>query len=159
MSRRAPATAPSGALRPRRLVLLVAVAILVAAVAGGLLWWFIARDWQATSDQDAEQPSVTLSAARAEEIAAQMTSGEEVQVRLAVVLPVGQPLDPELVPGLAGLQLDIEPDTYTPTGADTATATATATDGAGAVTTWTLNLLLTDDVGWQVLDTVPEEAE
>lgn len=86
-----------------------------------------------------------------------MTSGDEAQLRQAFVLPDGQPLDPALAPGLAGLTVTIDPATYQPTGADTATAEAVVTDAAGATSTWDLELMLTD-TGWQIIDTVAQEA-
>ena len=54
--------------------------------------------------------------------------------------------------------IELDPDSYAPTGPETATVDGRVTEAAGTTTDWTFHLLLTPDAGWQVADTVPTEA-
>jgi hypothetical protein len=139
------------------LAAVAAAVVLAAIVAGAIVLWL--RHDSGTSDANAANatPSVPLTPARAQEIAAEMTSGDEAQLRQAVALPPSGALDPALLPGLAGVELDIDPDSYTPTGQSTATVQADVADAAGARSRWVLELLLNDAGTWQVLDTVAQE--
>jgi len=143
--------------RKRRAIAALAAVALVIAV-GALWWWFAVRDSGHQSAPPSATPTVTLSPERARQIAEQMTSGEEAQLRKALVLPVDQPLDPGLLPGLSGVMIELDPDSYAPTGPETATVDGRVTEAAGTTTDWTFHLLLTPDAGWQVADTVPMEA-
>ena len=156
MARPAPEASRSATRGHRRVIVLLGVLGATAVIAGGWIWWASRSDESPGTTEPLATPSVTLSPARADQIDQQMTSGDEAQLRQAVALPSSAPLDPTLLPGLAGLDLDIDVSSYTPTGVDTATVEAAVTDGGGVATTWTLNLVLIDGVGWQVLDTVPD---
>jgi hypothetical protein len=144
--------------RSRRIFVLVAGVVAVAAVAAAaaVIWWSGRSGEPPAEGAPAPTPSVTLGPARATEIAQQMTSGDEAQVRQALVLPTASQLDPQLIPGLAGMRLEMDTDSYTPTGANTATVEARVIDAAGATSTWSIDLLLTEDAAWQVLATVPQ---
>ncbi len=159
MARPTPGTTHAST-RSRRIVVLVAgavaVAVAVAVAAVAVIWWSGRSGEPPAEAAPTPTPSVTLSPARATEIAQQMTSGDEAQVRQALVLPTASQLDPQLIPGLAGMRLEMDTASYTPTGADTATVEARLIDAAGATSTWRIDLLLTEDAGWQVLATVPQ---
>ena len=149
---------PPPAARRRRLVglLVCAIAGIAVLAALGWSWWSDRSKDGPTAATASATPSVTLSQARATELSEQISSGEEAEVRKALLLPTGAPLDPELVPGLAGLELDIETATYAATGVDSATVDARVTDASGASNTWVLDLVLVDG-GWQVVGTRPDE--
>lgn len=151
MARRGGSTPAARRLSLRALVLAPAAVLVLAA--GVLTWWLLTR---VDTPDSVAQPDTPLTAARAQQLAELMTSGDEGLLRRALVLPPEQPLEPSLARGLAGMQLDIDSETYEPTSEETATVEATTTDPAGSRTDWTLGLLLTD-AGWQVVHTVPRE--
>lgn len=141
--------------RRRRLAWIVSFIVVATAVVGIAAWWFVLREDTAEAGA---QPVVGFTDERAQELSGLMTSGDEAQLRQALVLPPDQPLDPTLAASLGGLTLNIDTASYRPTSAKTASVEASATDAAGATTRWALELLLTD-VGWQVLHTVPQDTD
>lgn len=134
-----------------------AVAVLVAAVAGGSVAWF-------TRDQAAGRPSAAASASQAQPSAppltvgqavslmARLTSGDRAQVASAIAMASGQQVPASAVRGLR---------TLAPVTADIGSfrelaptvASLTATDRTG--TRWLLHLVWQNGA-WLVLDSVKQ---
>jgi len=145
-------SAPAWARRNLSTIVAVAVAITVLA-ACGLTWWLLAHN---ETSEPVAQPEQPLTEPRAQEIAEQLTSRDEAQIRKAFVVPPEQALDLGLAESLAGIELEIDATTYEPTSSETATVEAEVTDASGTTTDWTLALMLTD-AGWMVLHTMPTD--
>lgn len=134
-----------------------AVAVLVAAVAGGSIAWF-------TRDQAAGQPSAAASASQAQPSAppltasqaaslmARLTSGDSAEVTSAIVMPSGQQVPASAVRGLRTLA-PVTTDIGSFRELAPTVASLTATDRTG--TTWLLHLVWQHGA-WLVLDSVKQ---
>lgn len=132
-----------------------AVAVLVAAVAGGSVAWF-------TRDQAAGQPSAVasvspaqssappLTAGQAAGLMARLTSGDSAEVTSAIAMPSGQQVPASAVRGLRALA-PVTADIGSFRELAPTVASVTATDGSG--TTWLLHLVWRNGA-WLVLDSV-----
>ncbi len=145
--------------------------------AAGAVGVAVAVGWFAFSDQEAVdvagppavQPSVSsrptpdvsaastsaaeLSQVDADELAADLVSGDPRSLTSAVVLPDGQGLDPALLGSLQGMNLQIDAGTFTATSPETGEVAATSTT-RGQDQTWSVELLRVDGQ-WKVLWTAP----
>jgi len=96
-----------------------------------------------------------LTAARAREIARQVSSADPAQVREGLALPKGQPLDPALVPGLAALtSLTIDPASFHLIGNNVAQATARVSPAGQPVASWVVDLVFIGE-NWKIAATQP----
>jgi hypothetical protein len=144
--------------RPLRRSLLIGAGVLAALVVAAGVWWFAGRDPRGTAADPvtAGPTAAALSAERATEISAQLSSGDESRLRQALLVPPDQVLDPGLVPGLQGLQFEFDLSTFEATGPDTGTVRARVTEADGASGTWVLYLFHSDG-GWQIVSTAPQD--
>jgi hypothetical protein len=130
----------------RGLLAACGVAVVAGAVAAAVL---LTRDGAAPG-----HAVPALTAERADQLGAQLASGDEAAVRQAIALPPGQDLDPAFVRGLAALRLDIDERTFTETEPGEATVDATATTG-GATNAWTVRMARVDGA-WLIVSTAPK---
>ncbi len=142
-------------MRRGALIAAAVVALAGAATAGVLLSG--GTDPARTGAQPEAQPSAqalsgqVLSAQRADEITAQLASGNETGVREVLALPPGQDLDPGFAQDLAALDLEIDESTFEATGPDEGTVDATTNSG----TVWETRLSRIEGA-WFVVSTTPK---
>lgn len=138
-------------MRPWRRSVIPIVLGLALLVAGGSWHWLGGTDRPAPRTS-ATPPAITR--ADVDSITSALNSEDPEVVRSALAVAPGQPLDPELVPGIQALR-PIQIDAATLKALDSGTWQAAAQVGAGAQSaTWTVFLTKADGV-WKLAATAP----
>ena len=85
-----------------------------------------------------------LTSGRAEQLGADVISGDAARVQQALALPEGVTLDPAAVGALAKLKITLDPASFHPVDAQTATLTGTVSDVGGSARPVRFTLVLAD---------------
>lgn len=144
--------------RTRRLVLVLVLVTVPALVAVAVLGWNLhdTDEGKGGAGVMAAPPSASpLSSPRAAELSALLTGGREADLRKALVLPSGQPLDPHLagqLKSLGPISFDLTTFTYLDgRSAEVEGTVARALPAEDSSTRWIFTLLYADSQ-WLLVD-------
>lgn len=147
-----------GGVVPARLILGAAgllgvgfAVVLLLALAGG--------DGGSDSTAASDDAGVVLTPEAAEGLTADLTSGVPARVAGALVVPPGVRIDRDAAEKLGSLRsVEIDPDTFTASGAGAGTAEASVITADGEQRSWELLLQSTGD-GWKIVQSTTDESK
>ncbi|HZM81782.1 MAG TPA: hypothetical protein VFC19_39175 [Candidatus Limnocylindrales bacterium] len=134
--------------RRKKVTLIAGGAVVLCAALGLIIFLTVVKE---QPDEPAAPP---LTSARAEQLGADISSGDTTRVRQALAVPEGAKLDPAAPGALAKLKIQLDTASFRPIDAQTATVSGTVSEADGPSQPARFTLVLADGQ-WRLVSAGP----